>query len=63
MDAFVAYMEAQARYIQEIIKPMQNPLIFPFGKTNRAVLNALSNQANEQLSVFEKVAQEFIQSA
>lgn len=63
MDAFVAYMEAQARYIQAMMRPMTNPFIFPFGKANRAVLNALANQANERFSVLEKVAQEFVQSA
>lgn len=62
MDAFVAYMQAQARYIQEIIKPMKSPLTFPFGKTDTAVLDALAKQADGQLSVLEKVAQDFIQS-
>ncbi len=63
MDAFIAYMQAQARYIQEIIKPMKSPLTFPFGKTDTAVLDALAKQADEQLSVLEKVAQNFIQSS
>jgi hypothetical protein len=63
MDAFVAYLQAQARYIQEIIRPMTSPLTFAFGKTDTAVLDALANQANEQLSVLEKVAQDFIQSS
>lgn len=63
MDAFVAYMQAQARYIQEIIKPMKSPLTFMFGKTDTAVLDALAEQTNEQLSVFETVVQGFIQSS
>jgi hypothetical protein len=63
MDAFVAYMQAQARYIQEMMKPMTNPLTFAFGKADRAVLDALAEQANEQLSVLEQVAQDFIQSS
>jgi hypothetical protein len=28
MDAFVAYMQAQNAYIQEIIKPIKRPLTF-----------------------------------
>jgi len=63
MDAFVAYMQAQNRYIQEIMKPMKRPLTFPFGKTDIAVLDALSKKADEQLSVLEKVVQDFIQSS
>src|SRR6266567_1298089 len=60
MDAFVAYMQAQSRYIREIISPMKSPLTFAFGKTDTAVLDAFAEQANEQLSVLEKVAQDFI---
>ncbi len=63
MDAFVAYMQAQARYIQEIIRPMKSPLTFAFGKTDTAVLDELAKQADEQLSILEKVAQDFIQSS
>jgi TIR domain len=63
MDVFVAYMQAQARYIGEMTKPMTNPLTFAFGKADRAVLDALAEQANEQLSALEKVAQDFIQSS
>lgn len=63
MDAFVAYMQAQDRYVQELLKPMRNPLTRPFGKTNIAVLDALVKQTDEQLTVLEKVAQDFIQSA
>lgn len=63
IDAFVAYMQAQARYIQEMMKPMTNPLTFAFGKADRAVLDALAEQANERLSVLEQVAQDFIQSS
>lgn len=63
MDAVVMYMQAQARYIQEIIKPMTSLLTFAFGKTDTAVLNALAEQADEQLSVLEKIAQDFIQSS
>ncbi len=63
MDAFVAYMQAQSRYIREIIKPMTSPLTFAFGKTDTAVLDAFAEQAHEQLSVLEKVAQDFIQSS
>ena len=63
IDAFVAYTQAQARYIQAIIKPMKNFLTLPFGKTDTAVLDALAKQADEQLSVLEKVAQDFIQSS
>src|SRR5947209_3460352 len=59
MDAFVVYLQAQARYIQEMSKPMKNPLTFAFGKTDAAVLDALVAQANEQLSVLEKVARDF----
>jgi hypothetical protein len=63
IDAFVAYMQAQSRYAQEIIKPMESPLTFAFGKTDAAVLDAFAEQANEQLSILEKVAQDFIQSS
>jgi hypothetical protein len=63
MDAFVAYMQAQARYLQAMMRPMTNPLIFAFGKTNTAVLDTFSKQANDQLSILEKIAQDFIQSA
>jgi TIR domain len=63
MDVFVAYMQAQARYIGEMTKPMTNPLTFAFGKADGAVLDALAEQANEQLSALEKVAQDFIQSS
>jgi hypothetical protein len=62
MDAIVAYMQAQSRYIREIIRPMTSPLTFAFGKTNTVVIDALAEQANEQLSVLEKIAQDFIQS-
>lgn len=63
LDAFVAYMQAQARYLQAMMRPMANPFIFAFGKTDTAVLDMLSKQANDQLSVLEKVSQDFIQSA
>lgn len=63
MDALVAYLQAQARYIQAIIKPMKSILTFPYGKTDTAVLDALAQQADEHLSVLETVAQFFIQSA
>jgi TIR domain len=63
MDAFVAYMQAQARYIQVMMKPMTNPLTFAFGKADKAVLDAFADQANERLSVLEQVAQDFIQSS
>src|SRR5258708_23474995 len=55
MDAFVAYMQAQARYIHEIIKPIKSPLTFAFGKTDTAVLHALAKQTYQQLSVLENV--------
>jgi hypothetical protein len=61
IDAFVAYMQAQARYIQEIIKPMKSPLTFAFGKADTTVLDALSRQVDEQLTILEKAAQDFIQ--
>ena len=63
LDAFVAYLQAQSRYIREIIRPMKSPLTFAFGKTDTAVLDALAKQADEQLSILEKVAQDFIQSS
>ena len=63
IDAFVAYMQAQNRYFQAIIKPMRSPLTFAFGKADATVLDALAGQANEQLSVLETVIQDFIQSA
>ncbi len=63
IDAFVAYLQAQARYFQGITKPMKSPLTFPFGKTDTAVLDALAKQADGQLSVLEKVAQDYIQSS
>ena len=63
IDAFVAYMQAQNRYFQAIIKPMRSSLTFAFGKGDIAVLDVLAQQANEQLSVLEKVAQDFIQSS
>lgn len=63
MDAFVGYLQAQSRYVQEIIRPMKCPLTFAFGKTDTAFLDTLVAQANEQLSVLEKVALDFIQSS
>jgi hypothetical protein len=42
---------------------MKSPLTFAFGKTDAAVLDALAEQANEQLSFLEKVAQDYIQSS
>lgn len=63
MDAFVAYLQAQARYIQEMSKPMESPLTFAFGRTDAAVLDAFVAEANEKLSVLEKIAQDFIQSS
>lgn len=63
MDAFVVYLQAQARYIQEIIRPIKSPLTFAFGKTDPAVLDTLATQVNEQLSVVEKVVMDFIQSS
>ena len=63
MDVLVAYMQAQARYIQEMIKPMKSPFTFAFGRADTAALDALSQQADEQLTILEKVAQDFIQSS
>jgi hypothetical protein len=40
---------------------MRNPLTRLFGKTNTAVLDALVKQTDEQLTILEKVAQNFIQ--
>ena len=62
-DAFVAYMQAQNRYFQALIKPMINLSTLGLGKGDAAMLDALAQQANEQLSVLEKVIQDFIQSA
>lgn len=43
--------------------PLKSLLTFAFGKTDTAVLDALAKQADEQLTVLEKVAQDFIQSS